>query len=168
MEVREIVRDRAAHFGALKRVRYERRAIPVLWKELAEELVLQPQVMSIVNTRRDGLALLEAILNSTPERDGLAHLSALLCGAHRRKVLADITQRLQDGLKVCAVCTQVVEAGVDLDFPAVYRAIGPLDRIVQAAGRCNRSGKLPELPEAGRDFRRGGGRHSSRIVPGGA
>jgi CRISPR-associated endonuclease/helicase Cas3 len=146
MEVREMVPGCAAHFGALKRVRYERRVNPVSWKELAEELVSQPQVMTIVNTRRDALALLDAILDSTKEKDGLAHLSALLCGAHRRKVLADVTQRLNEGNKVCAVCTQVVEAGVDIDFPAVYRAIAPLDRIVQAAGRCNRSGR----PEPGR------------------
>ena len=141
MEVREIVPGCKAHFGELKRVRYERRVGPVSWKKLAEELVDQPQVMIIVNTRRDGLALLDAVLSSTEERDGLAHLSAMLCGAHRRKVLADVTQRLKDGDRVCAVCTQVVEAGVDIDFPAVYRAIGPLDRIVQAAGRCNRSGR---------------------------
>lgn len=135
--VREVIPDPAPLFEALNRVQYELNLDPAwTWERVAEEMRHTPQCMTVVNTRKDALALLSAL--GDPEA---LHLSTLLCGAHRLKVLQEVKDR--KGKTCRLVATQVVEAGVDLDFPVVFRALGPLDRIVQAAGRCNREGRLP-------------------------
>lgn len=134
----EIVPQYANHYRKLQRVRYDLRPAPLAWESLAGELRAREQVMVVLNTRKDALALRDAVGNDLDT----FHLSTLLCGAHRRDVLEQIGERLQQGQPVRLISTQVVECGVDLDFPVVYRAVGPLDRIVQAAGRCNRNGRL--------------------------
>jgi CRISPR-associated endonuclease/helicase Cas3 len=133
----EIVPNPERHFDTLKRVRYTLPDGKTTWEEIGGQMAAETQCMAVVNTKNDALALLAALDDS----DAM-HLSTLLCGAHRREVLARVHERLQSGLPCHLVATQVVEAGVDLDFPVVFRALGPLDRIVQAAGRCNREGKL--------------------------
>ena len=128
------------HFKTLARVDYVRHKEKLSWAELATELrnSERNQVMTILNSRKDALSL----LNELQGTSGLFHLSTLLCGWHRKAILRLVRRRLRYGLPVLLVSTQVVEAGVDIDFPEVWRALGPLDRIVQAAGRCNREGKM--------------------------
>lgn len=141
VEVREIVPDHARHFADLKRVRYSHAKDTASWEEIAQRVAMQPRIMVVLNTRKDALALARAL----PETDTF-HLSTLLCGAHRRKVLAAVKDRLEKKQNVRLISTQVIEAGVDIDFPHVWRAMGPLDRIAQVAGRCNREAR-PELGE---------------------
>ncbi len=106
------------------------------WEAIAHEIRRHESVLAVVNTRRHAREL-HALLPK-----GTLHLSALMCGQHRADLIASIKQQLQQGLPVRVVSTQLVEAGVDLDFPVVYRALAGLDSIAQAAGRCNREGRL--------------------------
>jgi CRISPR-associated endonuclease/helicase Cas3 len=134
----DLVPDSERYFEALRRVSYEwRTETAVTWGEAAELMRKEPVALAVVNTKKDALSLLEAL-----DDPAALHLSTLLCGAHRRDVIALVRQRLKDGSECRLVSTQVVEAGVDLDFPLVLRAVGPLDGIIQAAGRCNREGLL--------------------------
>jgi CRISPR-associated endonuclease/helicase Cas3 len=136
--LREIVPDPGRYFRALRRVSYEARLEEKwAWERVAAEARTSPQALAVVNTKKDALALLDA-LGDDPS---VLHLSTQLCGAHRAEVLDEVKARLGAGRPCRLVATQVVEAGVDIDFPLVLRAVGPLDRIVQAAGRCNREGK---------------------------
>jgi len=137
--VREIIKDPSSLHRELKRVRVEIPqdiTAPVSWVDLADELQRHPSVLCVVNSRRDCLDLFRIM----PE--GTFHLSALMCGAHRSEVIADIRNRLAEGIPTRVISTQLVEAGVDLDFPVVCRAIAGLDSIAQAGGRCNREGLL--------------------------
>lgn len=139
--VRELIPDREALAAALRRVRIDVRGDvnqTCSWDEIAAELKELKQVLCVVNTRRDCREL-HALL---PE--GTIHLSALMCGEHRSQVIAAIKQRLNRGESIRVVSTQLVEAGVDVDFPVVYRAMAGLDSIAQAGGRCNREGRLPD------------------------
>jgi len=137
--VREIISDPDEFYSQLERVHVELPSDfhqPRSWYDLAEELATYESVLVIVNSRRDARDLFKLL----PE--GTIHLSALMCGEHRSTVIAEIKQRLKGGLPTRVVSTQLVEAGIDLDFPVVYRALAGLDSIAQAAGRCNREGKL--------------------------
>lgn len=108
------------------------------WDDIASELLQYDQVLCVVNTRSDCRELFEKM----PE--GTIHLSASMCGEHRSAVIRLIKDRLKSGDPVRVVSTQLVEAGVDIDFPVVYRAFTGLSSIVQAAGRCNREGKMKD------------------------
>ncbi len=108
---------------------------PGNWDELAAAIACHPSVLAIVNTRADCRELHRRM------PPGTVHLSALMCGEHRSFVIDQFKQKLVRGEPVRVVSTQLIEAGVDVDFPVVYRALAGLDSIAQAAGRCNREGK---------------------------
>lgn len=142
-KVREIMDDPDVLYQALKRVEV---SVPVDltaprdWEGLADELVKYPSVLCIVS-RRDDARELHRLMTAREDGKGTLHLSALMCGEHRSRVIADIKQRLKRNEPVRVISTQLVEAGVDVDFPVVYRALAGLDSIAQAAGRCNREGR---------------------------
>ncbi|MBX3634230.1 MAG: CRISPR-associated endonuclease Cas3'' [Rubrivivax sp.] len=147
---REIVREVQPLYAALERVR-------LLWPadlQVAEEvdavagrLAAEPAVLAIVNTRRDAATLVQALDAAVPDGEPTLHLSAAMCGQHRADVIQEVRRRLQarseGGTRpLRLVATQLVEAGVDIDFPVVFRALAGMDAVAQAAGRCNREGRL--------------------------
>lgn len=156
--VTEIIDDVPALYAALERVRVRLPTsleTPRDWPELADEIAQHEAVLSIVSRRADARELYGLIKARTD--DGCWHLSALMCAQHRSDTINSIKRALADrrtalaggqsATPVRVVSTQLVEAGVDLDFPVVYRAMAGLDSIAQAAGRCNREGRLPEPGE---------------------
>lgn len=137
-DVREIAPEPRRLYEALKRVRVRRWAGPLGDSQLAEELARREQVLCIVNSRAHARALFESIKN----REGARHLSTLMCAAHRARVLDDIRNALRQDRPCRVVSTSLIECGVDVSFPCVYRAETGLDAIAQAAGRCNREGRF--------------------------
>lgn len=143
----EIIDDPDTLYAALNRVSVQLPAdftTATPWTALAEELVMHDCVLAIVNTRASARELHRLMPSGT------LHLSALMCGAHRSDVLDRIRTHLaarlggSDRAPLRIISTQLVEAGVDLDLPVVYRALAGLDSIAQAAGRCNREGLFAE------------------------
>ncbi|MEW6753801.1 MAG: CRISPR-associated endonuclease Cas3'' [Candidatus Latescibacterota bacterium] len=151
-DVRPVIGDPASLGRRLRRVTYEwpspataekpdEAGVLAAWESLAQELAGHPRVLAVVHRRDDARTLARLLSHQSGQE--VVHLSALMCPAHRSAVLERVREALAAGAGCRAVSTQLVEAGVDLDFPVVYRALGGLDSIVQAAGRCNREGRLP-------------------------
>lgn len=134
---REIIRDTDTLFAALKRVALTFVG-PLSDADLSRRLEEHSQVLCIVNRRKHARELFRRI----GKREGHYHLSALMCPEHRFCILSEVRDRLAKKLPVRLISTQLIEAGVDLDFPVVFRSLAGLDSIAQAAGRCNRHGKL--------------------------
>lgn len=106
--------------------------------ELSERLLRHEQVLCIVNTRNHAYKVHDLI----KEQEGIYHLSARMCPTHRTRKLKQIREALQNGGICRVISTQLIEAGVDVDFPVVYRSSAGIDSIAQAAGRCNREGRM--------------------------
>ena len=144
--VREIVQDVSGLYDELKRVE----VMPIdtktirTWEEIARELTSFDKVLCVVSDRKSCRELYALMPNGT------YHLSALMCAQHRSDRIAEIKKKLKTTETVRVISTQLVEAGVDIDFPVVYRAMAGLDSIAQSAGRCNREGKLNLNGELGR------------------
>lgn len=107
-------------------------------EELIQRLERENQALCILNTKKCAQQVFQSI-----EEEGVYHLSTSMYSAHRKRALDEIRERLRKGEKCIVVSTSLVEAGVDLDFQAVYRQLAGVDSIIQAAGRCNREGKRP-------------------------
>ncbi len=154
--VTEIIDDVPALYRVLERVRVHlppSLETPRSWPDLADEITGHDAALTIVSRRADA-ADLYRLIKARTDGGRCWHLSALMCAQHRSDAIAEIKIALktrrdalvagQIAAPVHVISTQLVEAGVDLDFPVVYRALAGLDSIAQAAGRCNREGKLLE------------------------
>jgi len=139
-DVREIISDPGKLYTEFKRVQIEGLS-SISDADLAERLLACRQVLCIVNTRKHARRIFERIRDRGEE---CYHLSALMCPEHRTNTLHRIRSVLLEGKTCRVVSTQLVEAGVDIDFPVVFRSLAGIDSIAQAAGRCNREGKLEE------------------------
>lgn len=136
IETVEIVEDPAELYEAFKRVEVID-AGPVTDDDLAEIITGHCQVLCIVNSKKHARLL----FNKVKSEDSF-HLSTRMCPVHRSEVLKEIKERLENGLNCRVISTQLIEAGVDVDFPVVYRSMAGLDSIAQSAGRCNREGSM--------------------------
>ena len=137
LSIEELCPMAAEDWDAFRRVTF-RRAGKLTWDALAGQLQEQDQVLCVVNSRKAAQIVFHGLTG-----EGNFHLSTLMYPAHRKAVLTEVKQRLLDKKPCRVVSTSLIEAGVDVDFPAVYREEAGLDSILQAAGRCNREGKRP-------------------------
>ena len=136
--VRELAPEPRRLHQRLRRTRILRQQEPMGDDDLSERLRDSHQTLAIVNTRRHARELYECIR----DLDGAVHLTTLMCARHRQRKLESVRAHLREGGPVRLIATSLVEAGVDLDFPVVWRAEAGLESIIQAAGRCNREGHL--------------------------
>jgi CRISPR-associated endonuclease/helicase Cas3 len=146
LPAREIVREPGDLVDRLRRVRFEWRTDPSptleqVADEAAETAARGSQAMVVVNTTADAKRVFDRWRAVLPPEVAW-HLSTRMCPAHRRRVLARVHGRLLEGAPTVLVSTQLIEAGVDIDFPVVYRTLAPADSLLQAAGRANREGRL--------------------------
>ena len=131
----ELCPDVDGMFEKFRRTSFEKEG-RLATDELVSRLESQQQVLCIVNTRKFAQEVYEALPS-----EGRFHLSTLMCPVHRKQKLDEIRERLKSGKTCRVVSTSLIEAGVDVDFPRVFREMAGLDSILQAAGRCNREGK---------------------------
>lgn len=135
LQVKEICPQMDEMFEKFRRVTY-RAGGKITNTELALRLTEESQVLCIVNTRKMAQSIFELL-----PKEGSYHLSTLMYPKHRTEILDEIRDRLKNGLPCRVVSTSLIEAGVDVDFPTVFRQMTGLDSLIQAAGRCNREGK---------------------------
>ena len=145
---RELCPEPENMYEAFRRVRYSDDG-ELTDEELVERLRQRRQVLCVVNSRRQAQSLYRA-LGANP---GNYHLSTLLTPYDRKRILRKIRERLRDGQDCRVISTSLIEAGVDVDFPEVYRALAGLDYVIQSGGRCNREGKRPTAESVVHIFR---------------
>lgn len=138
-EATELAPDVDGLYAALRRVDYHELG-RMEWPALADRVAQERGALCVVNTRQDARDLYAELAKR--KDDATFHLSTWMCPAHRRDTITKIRERLKAKEPTYVVSTSLIEAGVDLDFPAVFRALAGLDSLAQAAGRCNREGRL--------------------------
>lgn len=142
----ELVHDVDRLFQQLERVKIKNKVRVNGWskQEIAklalDELSEKGSCLVIVNTKAWAQKLYEACTKEV-EEESIFHLSTSQCPAHRQIILAQVRSRLDHNLPVLCISTQLIEAGVDVDFASVIRFLAGLDSVAQAAGRCNRNGE---------------------------
>lgn len=135
--ITEIINDTYKLFEDLKRVTAKFIGVQSV-EEIKDKVNSYNQVLVIVNTKKHA----KDIFSLLDDDDGNFHLSTNMYPNHRKSIIKEIRSRLKEGKTCRVISTQLIEAGVDVDFPVVFRSITGVDSIVQAAGRCNREGKL--------------------------
>ena len=138
-EITEICGDVTGNYDFFQRTTIEPPGDIFEMEDLAKNIAAHEQVLCIVNTKKSAGALFDLV--NSKSNEGVYYLSTNLYPVHRIMVLKEIKKRLNDGKSCRVIATSLVEAGVDMDFPVVYRELAGLDSILQAAGRCNREGK---------------------------
>lgn len=159
----EIIENPGHYASSLKRVQYQfepEMMAGITHDHLAHKILEAGSTLCVVNTKADAEEVWRAVRRSKRSSDSnietnldfttseILHLSTTLCADHRRRILEAAQQRLKRKERVILISTQLIEAGVNIDFPVVFRALGPLDSLIQSAGRCNREGELSGLGEA--------------------
>lgn len=139
LHIHEIIPDTKTLFTQMKRVNITFSQSKYTPEQLADELTIYRQVLCVVNRRQDARDVFLALKD---KHEHVVHLSRWMCQQHIYDQLQEVYALLAAGKPVAVVSTQLIEAGVDIDFPVVYRAMAGLDSIAQAAGRCNREGRL--------------------------
>lgn len=141
-DVQPIIRDVPTLFNALRRVEVKQLG-QLSDVQLIGRLGQEKKALCVVNTRPHAAKLFNGLTTAMGQA-GCYHLSTFMCAQHRRDKLKEIRMRLEQGKPCRLISTQLIEAGVDVDFPAIYRAPAGFDSFAQAAGRCNREGRLEE------------------------
>ncbi len=122
---------------------------PTTFMRLSEVIVERHETTLVIfNTKKDALEFFK-LMKTSDIWDAAYHLSTAMCPDHRKRTIGDIRTYLEAKKRILVVSTQLIEAGVDFDFPLVFRALAPLEAIIQSAGRCNREGKLNQFGKLG-------------------
>ncbi len=149
-----LIEDPGILYDKTKRVTYKLfdDLTSVSFSRLSEALIeCDESALVIFNTKKDALEFFR-LMKAADCWGAKYHLSTAMCPEHRKKTIGDIKVDLEAKKKILVISTQLIEAGVDFDFPQVFRALAPLEAIIQAAGRCNREGKMNESGKLGNVF----------------
>lgn len=139
-----LIADPGILYDKTKRVEYHLldELTPLSFKRLRDAVIEHKKAALVIfNTKKDALEYF-SLMKSDDSWDACYHLSTAMCPHHRKATIQKIRDDLTAKRKILVVSTQLIEAGVDFDFPLVFRALAPLEAIIQSAGRCNREGLL--------------------------